>query len=378
MARSDLEKAHLLLQKRRFSQALSILESGRNPEIYRESFDYFLTAGLACLYLGDTGNAGVYFQRARHIRMTDTTLLCAQAVLFLHRGETDRAIEYYVDALDYDPNNKLALRAMEFIRSHGSYEELCHAFDTGEIKKYYPPLGVNPDTIKRIVLSAFAGVVLALMIFNFGKFSSAARKLHLPAANARADLSELFLSVDEMGNAHKKDLSGGTYKYILSDAQIKKSYDMAMTYFQDYKENASLVEINRLLNSNASDAIKAKAEMISTYFKEPTFDSLSTFGDNISYADVAKEPDLYLGCSVAWSGRISNSVSEGKSFRCDLLVGYENMERVEGFVPLIFAESPQPPIDGERPIKVLGKIKVENGKIALEGKAVYQPVNREN
>ena len=133
-----------------------------------------------------------------------------------------------------------------------------------------------------------------------------------------------------------------------------------------------------MLASSRGVAIKAKAEMISTYFKEPTFDSLSTFGDNISYADVAKEPDLYLGCSVAWSGRISNSVSEGKSFRCDLLVGYENMERVEGFVPLIFAESPQPPIDGERPIKVLGKIKVENGKIALEGKAVYQPVNREN
>ena len=64
---SPLEKAHSLLQRRKFSHVISLLESGRNPEFYRESFDYFLTAGIACLYLGDIGNAGVYFQRARHI-----------------------------------------------------------------------------------------------------------------------------------------------------------------------------------------------------------------------------------------------------------------------------------------------------------------------
>ena len=118
--------------------------------------------------------------------------------------------------------------------------------------------------------------------------------------------------------------------------------------------------------------------MISTYFKEPSFDSLNDNDDNIEYSQVAKEPELYLGCTVSWSGRISNAVSEGRSFRCDLLVGYENMERVEGFVPLFFEEAPYPAIDGERPVRVLAKIKVENGKILLDGRAVYQPVKREN
>ncbi|MCR4821351.1 MAG: hypothetical protein K5873_00575 [Treponema sp.] len=375
MARSDLEKAHSFLQRRKFSQAITILESGNNPEIYRESFDYFLTAGIACLYLGDTGSAGAYFQRARHIRMTDPTLLCAQAVLFLRRGDTDRAINYYVDVLDYEPNNKLALSAIEFIRTHGSYEEVCHAVDSGLIEQFYPPLGVNPDTVKRIAFSVFCGVVLALIILNFGRCSNLSKKIHLPAGE-RADLSALFLSVDEMGNARQKDLSGKTYKYLLSDAQIKKSYDMAMKYFQEYKENASQVEVNRLLNSNASDAIKAKARMILTYYTEPTFDSLMDYDDNIEYSQVAKEPDLYLGCTVSWSGRVSNAVTEGTSYRCDLLVGYENMDRVEGFVPLHFETAPYPVLDGERPVNVLGKIQVENGKILLEGKAVYQPVKK--
>lgn len=376
MGRSVLERAHSLLQRRKFSHVISLLESGNNPEIYRESFDYFLTAGIACLYLGDTGSAGAYFQRARHIRMTDPTLLCAQAVIFLRRGDTDRAISYYVDVLDYDPDNKTALEAMEFIRTHGTYEEVCKAVDTGDIERFYPPLGVNPDVIKRVALSVLAGIALAFLIVNFVNYSHSFRGIKLPVNQKRADLSSLFLSVDELGNARKQDLSGGVVKYILTDAQIKKSYDLAMTYFQDYRENASQVEINRLLNSNASDSIKAKARMISTYFTEHTFDSVTDYADNIEYAEVAMEPELYLGCTVVWSGRVSNAANEGPSFRCDLLVGYENMERVEGFVPLFFKEAPYPAIDGERPVKVLGKIKVENGKILLEGRAVYQPVKR--
>lgn len=373
MSRTDLEKAHSLLQRRKFSYVISLLESGNNPEIYRESFDYFLTAGLACLYLGDTGSAGAYFQRARHIRMTDPTLLNAQAVLFLRRGDTDRAIEYYLDVLEYDPDNKTALSAMDFIKKHGSYEELCHAVDSGEIERFYPPLGLNPDTVKRIAFSVLAGILLALVIFNLGTFSKFSRSLRFPSSNQRADLSDLFLSIDEIGHAQKRDLSGGVYKYILTDAQIKKSYDMAMTYFQDYRENAAQVEINRLLNSNASDAIKSKARMISSYFTEQTFDSLS---DNYEYTQVAKEPELYLGCWVAWSGRVSNAVTEGASYRCDLLVGYENMARVDGFVPLVFEEAPYPEIDGERPVRILAKIDVQNGKILLNGRAVYQPIKR--
>ena len=373
MGHSDLARAHSLLRRRKYSQVLTILESGNNPTIYRENFDYFLTGGIACLYLGDTGNAGVYFQRARHIRMTDPTLLCAQAALLLHRGYTDKAIGYYLDVLDYDPKNKTALDAMEFIRSHGTYEEICEIIDSGEIEKFYPPLGINPDTVARVLISGLIGVILAIIIIG-GTHIMGLPRSSGAFSGGRADLSELFLSVDEIGSASKGDSSACKYK--LTDAQIKKSYDMAMTNFQNYRENASRVEINRLLNSNASDSIKTKAGMILSYFTEATFDSLEDYGDNIEYSQVAREPDLYIGCMIAWSGRIANDVTEGASYRCDLLVGYENMDRVEGFVPLHFAVAPYPAIDSDRPVKVLGKIVVENGKILLEGRAVYQPVKK--
>ncbi|MBQ9207186.1 MAG: hypothetical protein IJ158_10825 [Treponema sp.] len=376
MSRGTLERAHSLLQRRKFSHVISLLESGENPEIYRESFDYFITAGIACLYLGDTGSAGAYFQRARRIRLTDSTLLCAQAVLFLRRGDTARAIEYYVDVLDAEPDNKIALSAMEFIRTRGTYDEVNRAIDSGEIEKFYPPLGPNPDVIKRIFFSALAGIILALLIFNIGKFFSGIQNFHISSSKERPDLSGLFLTVDDLKNSQKNKSSAGTYTYFLSDDEIKKSYGLVKKYSTDYKENAARVEINRLLLSNADESTKANLRILLTHFGEHTFDSLSDTDDNIAYRDVAKEPDLYLGCIVSWSGRVSNGMSEGNSYRCDLLVGYEKMERVEGFVPLFFEEAPYPAIDVERAVTVLGKIEVENGKILLKGRAIYQPIKQ--
>ena len=376
MSRTALERAHLLLQRRKFSHVISLLESGENPEIYRESFDYFLTAGIACLYLGDTGSAGSYFQRARRIRLTDTTLLCAQAVLFLRRGDTARAIEYYVDVLDADPDNKIALSAMEFIRTRGTYDEVNRAIDSGEIEKFYPPLGINPDFIKRIFFSAVGGIVLALLIFNIGKFFSGIQNFHISSSKERPDLSGLYLTVNELDAAQKGKRSSENFKYYLSDEEIKKSYGLIKKYSTDYKENAARVEINRILNSNADDVTKANLRILLSHFGEHSFDSLADNDDNIPYSSMIDEPDLYLGCMIAWAGYISNGINEGNSYRCDLFIGDEKRTRVEGVVPLFFEEAPYPPIDRERPVQVLAQIQVENGKILLKGRAVYQPIKQ--
>ncbi|MBR1722056.1 MAG: hypothetical protein IJ727_06190 [Treponema sp.] len=313
--------------------------------------------------------------------MTDPTLLCCQAVLFLRRGDIDKAISYYVDVLDYEPGNKIALSAMDFIRLHGTYEEVCKIVDTGEIERFYPPLGVNPDFIRRIVLSVLAGLALAFLIVNFGNFSRLsgrlAKKDRLPVDDQRSDLSSLFLSVDELENAQKKE-GVGSVKYKLTDAAIKRSYDTAMNSFKNHKENAAQIEINRLLNSNASDAIKEKAKMISAYFEAHTFDTLSEYDDNIEYSQVrdAKEPEIYIGCIVAWGGYFSNVVEENGTFRCDLFVGDEERKRVDGVVGVAFQKAPVPPLDSSRAVYILGKVKSENGKILLEGRSVYQPLKK--
>jgi tetratricopeptide (TPR) repeat protein len=366
MSRSVLDTARMLLKRRRFSAAITMLEGASDR--YRDNFEYYLTTGIACLYVGDLGSANSYFQEARHIRTTDTHLLLAQAVMFMRRGDTDRAVQYYLDILDNEPGNKIALSALEFIRTKGTYETICRWADSGKLLQFYPPLGINPDIIIRIAVSACAGIAIGFLLVNV------LRPRPSPASGPRADLSKFVLSVDEQRNAQEKDLTGAVYRYILSDKQIKKSYENAQVYFQNFRDNAAQVEINRILNSNASLSIRQKARMLMEYLSEPTFDSLT---DNYSYEQVASDPNLYLGCWVSWSGRITNAVSQGQSYKCDLLVGYEDMKRVEGIAPLSFDEAPSPPIEGDRPVKVLAKIGIDDGKLSLDGRSVYQPVRKE-
>ena len=370
MRKSALETAQSLLKRRDFSKAITVLEAA--SENYRDNFDYSLTTGIACLYVGDFGNANAYFNQARKIRVTDSNLLLGQAVLYLRRGDTDRAIQYYLEILDNDPQNAIAKDAMEFIRTQGSYEVICNWVDSGRIQRFYPPLGVNPRTVARVVLSVLAGICIGLcVVFVVHPHRTVPQ-------GTRYDLSAFALSYDDLKNLHEKDTSGSVYRYILSDAELQVAHDNALQYIQDYRDNAALVEINRILHSNASEALRRDATEFTAYLEEPTFDTLT---DNYGYKQVSADPLLYLGCWVAWEGSVSNAVLDDGAFRCDLLVGYkpnEGVFDVEGNVSVYFPVAPAQDIDGTRSVRVLAKIALDDdGKVTLLGRSVYQPLAKQ-
>ena len=86
MAKDALSLAWQDMRRRRFATAIKRLEAKK--EIYEENFEYYLTLGIACLYVGDIGASSSYFQLARRIKLTDTRLLLGQAAIFLRRGDT--------------------------------------------------------------------------------------------------------------------------------------------------------------------------------------------------------------------------------------------------------------------------------------------------
>ena len=361
MAQDVLTIAWKFMRRRQFATAIKLLES--RQDTYVGNFEFYIALGIACLYVGDIGSSVTYFQQARKDKLTDTRLLLGQAAIFLRRGDTDRALQYYIEIKDNDPNNKIATNAMEFIRTRGDYDTICRWVDTGRIEQFYPPLGVNPQVV--------AAIVIPLVCFVLGfalVFSLFPRKNYYKGV--RQDLTELSLSSEEKANAQEKDLSGQTYGFILSDKQISKSYLDAIEYFQSHRDNAAQIEINRILNSNASLSIKKKAGMLMDYLEEPTFDTLT---DNPSYKAVEAEPSLYLDTWVSWGGKITNAVVyEDGSYSCQLLVGYETGEVVEGIVTVRFAAEPN--ITPDQPVKILGKISTQDEKIYLQGRAIYQSI----
>ena len=77
------------------------------------------------------------------------------------------------------------------------------------------------------------------------------------------------------------------------------------------------------------------------------------------------------GCGYS-AGRLSNAMQKSSSYSFDLLVGYETMQKVEGVVPVKFDVLPT--VESSKPLRVLAKISSEDGKLCLEGRAVYQSV----
>lgn len=361
MAKDVLTLAWQDMRRRHFATAIKRLES--RADVYEENFEYYLTLGIACLYVGDIGMSSSYFQMARRIHLTDTRLLLGQAAIFLRRGDTARALQYYLEIKENEPGNKVAASAMEFLRQHGDYDTICRWVDTGRIEQFYPPLGINPDKILMIslpVVACIVGVVCAISFIPRGQ----------QYVGPRADLSRLELTVDEKNDAKEKDMSTQSFKFVLNNKEITKKYNNALQYFQNHRDNAAQIELNYLLNSNASLSIKQKASMLMGYFEIPDFDSIK---DVPSYSDVVSNYVLYLDCWVNWGGKISNAVTyENGSYSCDLLVGDESLSKYEGTVNVRFDSTPA--IDGSQPAKILGKIVIEDGNVCLKGRAVYQTV----
>lgn len=362
MGRDTLALARSLMRNRKFSKAIATLQN--RSAIYERNFEYWLLLGVAYLYLGDAGSAWENFQAARKMKLTDVNLLLGQAAIFLRRGETDRAVQYYLDVQEYDPDNKIAKSALSFIRNNGDYVTICKWAETGKLEKFYPPIGINYWRIVRVTLAVVGVCAAAYIAMNYAVLFSP----KIQTVGPRVDLSSIELSPEEI--QHARDAGGlDSYRYNLSDREIVASYAAALSSLQSYRDNAAVIEVNRILGSNATQDIKQKARVILDYVSDPTFDTLT---DVPTYVDVESDPLLYLGCHVSWVGHVTNVQIDEKGYSCNLLVGSDNMERIDGIVPLHFATLPD--IVGNRPVSVLAQIVVENDRLQLEGKAWYQSV----
>jgi len=358
MADQELKKAQVLFKRRKFSAVISMLE----PRVidYRDSFEFFYILGVSCLYMGDTGAAKDYLHRCETIEGTNVSLLTAQAAMYLRRGDTNQAVETYLMILDYEPGNKIASRAMTFIRTKGDIATISQWVSSGKIKRFYPDPGFYFPVLP----------VAALVLFAFIVFLSVFIIRHIPKNNVTrpGDYGDLELSSDEKRNP--VDLqSGAVYGTILTSEQITQAYEKAKDYFFDHRDNEAQVEINRILNSNAKNTIRQRARTLMDYLDEPTFDTLKK---NYTYEEVKADPMLYQDCWVIWSGRVTNVRVDDSYYECDLLVGYENWKRLEGVVALSMQQPVS--IDEERPVQVLAKIEIRDKKVLLTGKSYTQSI----
>lgn len=350
MAQSVLRAARSLMRRRKFAAAIQRLES--RAEIFEGDFEYYLLLGIAYLYIGDTGSAKSYFDQARRIRTMNSELLLGQAALLLQRGDISRAVSYYTDILDDDPQNKTAKNALEFIRESNDSDKDSFAIirryvDTRKIEKFYPPLGFNTDKLRSLLLLLAAGAAAALFVMKI------LPRLTAPGAAWGRMAEESQVEV---------------HHYVLTDSEIRASRKAAKKSLGAGHYPEAVVEANRLLNSNALEIIKNEASEVKRlcYPAPPMFE---TVGTNYSYQDAAEDPLLYDGCFVVWEGtlkeqNISNGEWQG------LLSVSTGESSVGGVVRTVFDTVPK--IDMERKTSVMGRIAIRGGTLVLERCKAHQ------
>jgi hypothetical protein len=355
MAARNLGDARRLFRARRFPEVIRLLE----PEVFRfrESADYFLMLGTACLHTGDFGGAASYLGRARQLKPGSVTALLGLAAVHFRKAETDPALKLWLEALDEDPRNPVALRGMNLLRRGMTREELQAWIDAGRLPQLFPRLASRRRWLAPAAI--VTGVALVAVVV------AAALPRLRPAAPARPGVSGINLPA---GGGLRVE-PGATAVYTLTEREVEQAFRRARDLLLAWRDNPACVEINRILLSNAAAPVKERARALKTFLRPPNF---ATFRDPYAYREVAAQPRLYDGCHVSWKGKVANLVLGDTSAGFDLLVGYESERELQGTVPVVlpFAADLEDGIG----LEVLGRVEADGTPLRLVGVSLHRLV----
>ena len=357
MARTALDRAEGLFRAGRYAELVSLLEP--QLPVYRESQRFYYLLGSSCLRSGDPGGGATYLKRAEQLAPSNPDTMLALAALAVRKGETEKAIEYYLHILEDRPGDRRARACLAILRKEGSPEGLARLIETGRIERLYPGNRGLPRFVRPMGLIILGAAALYLAWPIGVSILEAATRPHI----SRPEVAAVALSRAEKDSPV---VTGGSFRYILTERQALDAFDRAKDYFQAYRDNAALVEINRLLGSNASAGMKEKAKALRAFVGKPDF---RTIKDAPSYADVQADSSLYDGCSVVWRGMAANVRSDAGTIAFDFLVGYQDKKRLEGLVPSRIAGA-EVPVD--RPLEILAVIKAAPSAFSLDCAAIHE------
>jgi len=359
-----LDRAAILAKKRDFENAYKILRG--EEDRYYGSFKYYQLSGIISLYSGNYVESHEYLQLARRIKPKDKWTMLGFAVHYLKRMKTDQAVDCYLDVLETDPQNKIAKYALNVIRKHASPDNLSDWISIHDnLVKLFPPIPSPLLNKKSITNFSLALAVSIVLVFGFLFITNAIQNPF--RFRSQRPISDYFLLPEERLNPVQ---TAGFFLYILSPDEIISLHENALAYFAGYRDERAKVLLNKILRSNASEAVKNRANLMIRNMAVPGFDTFRR-QDNFTMSEVRAEPALFENVHVIWTGMATNVSVTDTHTQFDLLVGYDTRITLEGIVPVIF--NIPVAINTDRPLEVLGRITLMSiTDIKLEGISIHQ------
>ncbi|MCL2094266.1 MAG: tetratricopeptide repeat protein [Treponema sp.] len=359
-----LSRAVRLAKKANYDGAIKILEAEAHNRYYG-NFTFYYILGLSYLKSRIYGVALRYLNLALERKLRDTNTILALAAVYLNHGDTDKAVDLYLEVQTIDPRNSLAKKALGVIRKHPGPDNISAWIESDKLHTLFPsfpPVGISSKTLCVSVLSGLAVLALALGL------SIRTGLISLPETpSQRVIPAELSLGREELEMPLQ---TGGSYRYVLTRSQVVDEYNEALGLFGDLRDEAARVGLNRLLESNASEPVKNRARLILSYMEVPRFDTLQ---DRFTYAEVIGDPFLFRDVHVIWRGMASNLLVEHNRTSFDFLVGFDTYRIVEGIVQVDYDFAI--PVNPDRPLEILGRVIPLSGEIPgirIQGVALNQ------
>lgn len=129
--------------------------------------------------------------------------------------------------------------------------------------------------------------------------------IHKSKSRNKKNLNNIAAYIDDIKINNKEKIKNeeGQFILILTSDEIKNSFEKIKIYLKTGKDNFARVEINKILNSNASESIKLKAKNLASFISRPDFIS---FNEYLNLQDIKKDPSIYANVYVKWEGVVNN------------------------------------------------------------------------
>ena len=360
-----LTKAVRLAEKGNYDSAIKTLEC--EVTRYDGSFSFFYLLGVFYLHAKIFGRALTYLNLAAKQKMKDTNTMLGLAAYCLNRGDTDRAVNIYLEVQSIDESNRIAKKALKIIRKNPGPENMAAWIDSGRLPELFPPVLKADITRKALVARILCAAAAVIIIFGIAVNTGL---ITLPSAADQRPLPPDFILAREEMTAPLQ--TGGVYRHEFANIdQVLSEFNEARRLFITNRDDAARVRLNRILESNAPETIKNRARLLMPYLVTPGFD---TMRDRFTFSEVTNEPFFFRDCHVIWRGRAANLVIGHDYTSFDLLVGSDDLRIMEGIVHVFYDRAI--PVNPERPVEILGRIiplsADRDPRIRIEGVALNQ------
>jgi hypothetical protein len=342
-------------RKKKYIKAVSYLEKAltenkNDPEVY-------LFLGNASLLTGDLDGARRYFRGGLLVNEKDAELQRGLSYVYVSDERIEDAISLWGEILQSNPQERSIKQLLSRLRES---EDVSSFVDTIDLHRFLTTRVPLYHKLKPYILSLSIsfGLLIVIVLFYVTPLYQKTLQRFYPEI---VELNEIELPLDEAFI----DVEPIEALYSFSEEEVRDNFTEIKKYIYRDKINSAIISLNRIMLSNASVAVKERFRILFTFIDPP--DPLS-IDYNPHYFEIMKEPAVFEGAYVRWTGKIANLEKDDEEIQFDLLVNYENEDTIEGIAHVSISGVYY--IENRQDIEVFGTIRgyeKESGKLLVSG-----------